>query len=51
MYHTRLYESAAFVTEQDNLELIQLNSFAVADAVTSDQVQEILKPRGNYTPY
>lgn len=47
MYHTRLYESAAFVTEQDNLELIQLNSFGCGlDAVTSDQVQEILEAKG-----
>ncbi|MBN1775885.1 MAG: 2-hydroxyacyl-CoA dehydratase [Clostridiales bacterium] len=47
MYHTRLYEAAAFVIEQDNLELIQLNSFGCGlDAVTSDQVQEILEARG-----
>lgn len=47
MYHTRLYEAAAFVAEQDNLELVQLNSFGCGlDAVTSDQVQEILESRG-----
>ncbi|MBN1892503.1 MAG: 2-hydroxyacyl-CoA dehydratase [Clostridiales bacterium] len=47
MYHTRLYEAAAFVIEQDNLELIQLTSFGCGlDAVTSDQVQEILESQG-----
>lgn len=47
MYHTRLYEAAAFVAEQDHLELIQLNSFGCGlDAVTSDQVQEILEAKG-----
>ena len=47
MYHTRLYEAAAFVAEQDNLELVQLNSFGCGlDAVTSDQVQEILESKG-----
>ncbi|MCX8130994.1 MAG: 2-hydroxyacyl-CoA dehydratase [Clostridia bacterium] len=43
MYHSRLYAAASFVKEQDNLELIQLNSFGCGlDAVTTDQVQEIL---------
>ena len=28
-YHTRLYESAAFVAEHPELELVQLNSLAV----------------------
>ncbi len=47
MYHTRLYEAAAFVAESDNLELVQLNSFGCGlDAVTSDQVQEILESKG-----
>ena len=47
MYHTRLYEAAAFVAEQANLELVQLNSFGCGlDAVTSDQVQEILESKG-----
>lgn len=47
MYHTRLYEAAAFVSKKDNLELIQLNSFGCGlDAVTSDQVQEILEAKG-----
>ncbi len=43
-YHTRLYESAAQVVKNHNLELIQLNSFGCGlDAVTTDQVQEILQ--------
>ena len=47
MYHTRLYEAAAFVITQPNLELVQLTSFGCGlDAVTSDQVQEILESSG-----
>ena len=45
-YHTRLYEAADFVTTKDYLELVQLNSFGCGlDAITSDQVQEILESR------
>ncbi|WMJ81063.1 acyl-CoA dehydratase activase-related protein [Clostridium sp. MB40-C1] len=43
VYHSRLYAAAEFVACEDNLELIQLNSFGCGlDAVTSDQVEEIL---------
>jgi Uncharacterized protein conserved in bacteria len=43
VYHSRLYAAASFVATQNNLELIQLNSFGCGlDAVTTDQVQEIL---------
>jgi len=43
MYHSRLYEAAAFVRTQDNLDIIQLNSFGCGlDAVTTDQVNDIL---------
>lgn len=43
-YHSRLYSAASFVAKQENLELIQLNSFGCGlDAVTTDQVQEILE--------
>lgn len=43
-YHTRLYEASAEVIRNNNLELIQLNSFGCGlDAVTTDQVQEILQ--------
>ena len=43
-YHSRLYEAAAFVAENDNLELVQLNSFGCGiDAITTDQTEEILE--------
>ncbi|WP_069997430.1 2-hydroxyacyl-CoA dehydratase [Cellulosilyticum sp. I15G10I2] len=46
-YHNRLYRAASFVAEQANLELIQLTSFGCGlDAVTSEQVQEILEKAG-----
>ncbi len=45
-YHSRLYAAASFVSTQKDLELVQLNSFGCGlDAVTSDQVQEILGAR------
>ncbi|GAB6137449.1 acyl-CoA dehydratase activase-related protein [Halanaerobaculum tunisiense] len=44
VYHSRLYAAATYVAQQDNLELIQLNSFGCGlDAVTIDQVEEILQ--------
>ena len=47
VYHTRLYAAAHAVAERDDLELVQLNSFGCGlDAVTTDQVQEILEARG-----
>ncbi len=47
MYHTRLYSAASYVATKDNLELVQLNSFGCGlDAVTTDQVQEILHEAG-----
>ncbi|MBQ9069453.1 MAG: 2-hydroxyacyl-CoA dehydratase [Eggerthellaceae bacterium] len=47
MYHTRLYAAAKLVTERDDLDLIQLNSFGCGlDALTTDQVQEILEASG-----
>lgn len=43
MYHSRLYAAASYVRSQENLELIQLNSFGCGlDAVTTDQVNDIL---------
>ncbi|MFV0395595.1 MAG: acyl-CoA dehydratase activase-related protein [Coprobacillaceae bacterium] len=45
-YHSRLYRAANFVTKHENLQLIQLTSFGCGlDAVTSDQVAEILQAR------
>ncbi|MCI8511889.1 MAG: 2-hydroxyacyl-CoA dehydratase [Lachnospiraceae bacterium] len=47
MYHSRLYAAAFFVKEQDNLDLVQLNSFGCGlDAVTTDQVSDILTGSG-----
>lgn len=45
-YHNRLYRAAQFVTSNKDLELVQLTSFGCGlDAVTSDQVQEILEAK------
>ena len=47
MFHSRLYAAADFVGKHENLELVQLNSFGCGvDAVTTDQVEEILKSFG-----
>ena len=47
VYHSRLYRAAEFVSHRENLELIQLTSFGCGlDAVTSDQVSEILEASG-----
>ena len=47
MYHSRLYRAASFVKDKKNLELVQLNSFGCGlDAVTTDQVEEILSSTG-----
>ncbi len=47
MYHSRLYRAASFVKDRKDLEIIQLNSFGCGlDAVTTDQVEEILASRG-----
>ncbi|GAA0075752.1 2-hydroxyacyl-CoA dehydratase [Clostridium sp. CTA-5] len=46
-YHSRLYRAAEVVSENDNLEIIQLNSFGCGlDAVTTDQVNEIISSKG-----
>ena len=47
MYHTRLYAAAKVATQRRDLDLIQLNSFGCGlDALTTDQVQEILEAAG-----
>ena len=47
MFHSRLYRAAKLVTMRDDLDLIQLNSFGCGlDALTTDQVQEILEGSG-----
>lgn len=46
-YHNRLYRAAHFVKEKSYLELVQITSFGCGlDAVTADQVQEILEGGG-----
>jgi len=46
-YHSRLYAAATFVSGRDDLDLVQLVSFGCGlDAVTSDQVAEILERSG-----
>jgi predicted CoA-substrate-specific enzyme activase len=47
MYHTRLYTAAALAGKTPELEMVQLNSFGCGlDAVTTDQVQEIIQGHG-----
>ena len=42
-YHSRLYSAANYVAKNDDLELVQLNSFGCGiDSITTEQVQEIL---------
>ncbi|QVK16879.1 2-hydroxyacyl-CoA dehydratase [Mycoplasmatota bacterium] len=48
VYHSRLYAAASFVAQEKDLELVQLTSFGCGlDAVTSDQVKEILENHNN----
>ena len=43
-YHSRLYAAASLVTQNQYLELVQLNSFGCGlDSVTTEEVQEILE--------
>jgi len=47
MYHSRMYEAADFVSKQDNIELVQLNSFGCGpDSIASEQACEILNKAG-----
>ena len=47
VFHSRLYQAAEFVGRHPDLELVQLFSFGCGlDAVTTDQVQEILEKYG-----
>jgi len=44
VYHSRLYKAAIFAGQNDDIEVIQLNSFGCGlDAVTTDEVDEILQ--------
>ena len=46
-YHARLYSAAEYVTQRDDMELVQLVSFGCGiDAITSDEVRSILERKG-----
>ncbi len=48
-YHARLYRAASFATENSDVELVQLVSFGCGvDAITTDEVREILENSGKY---
>lgn len=42
-YHSRLYTSSTFISNRDDIELVQLTSFGCGlDSITTDQVNDIL---------
>lgn len=46
-YHSRLYAAAKYITERDDMDLIQLVSFGCGvDAITTDEVRDILEKKG-----
>jgi len=46
-YHSRMYAATFFTRQHENIDLVQLTSFGCGlDAVTSDEVQEILEASG-----
>ena len=48
-FHARLYRSARFAVENDDVELVQLVSFGCGvDAITTDEVRSILEDNGKY---
>jgi predicted nucleotide-binding protein (sugar kinase/HSP70/actin superfamily) len=48
-YHARLYRAAMFAAQNPNVELVQLVSFGCGiDAITTDEVREILETRGKF---
>ncbi len=48
-YHARLYRAAVYASEHDDVELVQLVSFGCGiDAITTDEVREILESRGKF---
>ena len=48
-FHARLYRSARFAVENDDVELVQLVSFGCGvDAITTDEVRSILEDGGKY---
>lgn len=48
-YHARLYRAAQYAAEHEDTELVQLVSFGCGvDAITTDEVREILENNGKY---
>ena len=48
-FHARLYRSARYAVEHDDVELVQLVSFGCGvDAITTDEVRSILEDNGKY---
>ncbi|MBQ9086411.1 MAG: 2-hydroxyacyl-CoA dehydratase [Clostridia bacterium] len=48
-YHARLYRAARFAAENPDVQLVQLVSFGCGvDAITTDEVREILEKRGKF---
>jgi predicted nucleotide-binding protein (sugar kinase/HSP70/actin superfamily) len=48
-YHARLYRAAMFAAQNPDVELVQLVSFGCGiDAITTDEVREILESRGKF---
>ena len=48
-YHARLYRAAMFAAGNPDVELVQLVSFGCGiDAITTDEVREILETRGKF---
>ena len=48
-FHARLYRSARFAVENNDVELVQLVSFGCGvDAITTDEVRSILEDGGKY---
>lgn len=48
-YHSRLYRAAKYAAQNDDTELVQLVSFGCGvDAITTDEVREILEQNGKF---
>lgn len=48
-YHARLYNAAQYVSENSDMELVQLVSFGCGvDAITTDEVRSILESNGKF---
>ncbi len=46
-YHSRLYAAAKYIADQEDMNLVQLVSFGCGvDAITTDEVRELLEDRG-----